>query len=77
MARKRTRWFPSDVYPVRKGVYEIEHAGHVFFSYWNGVNWGLREYTEKEAYYWRVTPTSGPVSAWRGLVRRTRNGGKK
>lgn len=42
-----TQWFPGDVKPVRKGVYEVKPFVADYgepvrsFAYWDGKKWGL------------------------------------
>ncbi|MCF8166210.1 MAG: hypothetical protein K9J35_06020 [Rhodoferax sp.] len=41
---KRTVWFPSDMNPVRSGIYEIsdrdyQNPTHDGYAYWNGSKW--------------------------------------
>jgi hypothetical protein len=45
---KRTPWFPGDVAPVRKGVYERDYGptDGILYSHWSGRKWG----------YWGSTP---------------------
>ena len=42
--RKKTVWFPSDMNPVRIGIYEIsdrdyQNPTHDGYAYWNGSKW--------------------------------------
>lgn len=38
---KLTKWYPSEIKPVRIGVYQVMHNERLYASYWNGNNWGV------------------------------------
>jgi hypothetical protein len=74
---KLTNWFPPEVKPVRKGVYDI--AKGVFsapwFGYWNGKKWvsvGNTPYKAMEHPYaaWDDFPAIRQDFEWRGLARK-------
>lgn len=37
-----TEWYPSNIKPVRKGVYITRKKGLLFFQYWTGRFWNTR-----------------------------------
>lgn len=77
-----TDWFPADVKPVRKGVYQVRDSGGyaisltVGFAYWDGNKFGFRAFMPRtdtgnieRAYDLRTLPTSWPALVpWRGLA---------
>ncbi len=70
MKPKLTPWFPADVEPVRKGVYEVDFGNRLsWFAYWDGQGFGYRSTTIKSAHDCRHYKTylSGKT-AWRGLA---------
>lgn len=36
---KLTPWYPADVKPVRKGVYDTQSQGGDGYAYWDGRHW--------------------------------------
>lgn len=39
----KTEWFPYQIKPIYKGVYEtnlFQDVGFAYYSYWNGIEWG-------------------------------------
>lgn len=69
MKQKLTPWFPSDVKPVRKGVYQqICGLGKdIGYQYWDGKNWRGWNWSAISAK--NETYIVGPMSdAWRGLA---------
>lgn len=70
MSKKLTPWFPGDVKPVRKGLYELRRwvmpklpVGSVCnCAYWNGAEWcfGLDRHA-------RLADVSS-ADGWRGLA---------
>lgn len=65
-----TDWFPEDVKPVRKGVYERDyrHSGMEFqFCLWNGKCWGEGCRTVRLAEQSRLA-SLWPDLPWRGLA---------
>jgi hypothetical protein len=71
MRDERTAWYPSEVKPARRGVYE-RHFGTigVRFAYWNGKFWGGFANVHRHAVRNRHTPTAHEVALWRGLARK-------
>lgn len=71
---KLTRWYPADVNPVHKGVYEIRvenDSGLRWFRYWDGRNWmegswhpGVAKYQKHIVTMWR--------DQWRGLTEKVK-----
>ena len=69
---KLTPWYPPEVKPVRKGVYEVREevfGKWTVFAYWNGKRFGYRETESIRAYDKRDHPTGLSATApWRGLA---------
>lgn len=69
---KLTPWFPGNVKPVRKGVYERDwlDGGPQWFSYWDGKNWCFGDETAEGAKYAaNMLHTSAHTNfPWRGLA---------
>lgn len=69
---KLTGWFPANVKPVRKGVYQ--RKGYVIdFSYWTGERWSTGAGNAKDAYAGRFIETVCRDFPWRGLRTRSRS----
>lgn len=73
MSAAVTDWFPADVKPKRKGVYETR-LPHIFsrkvFQQWSGTSWGCYAWTPDDA---AVSINGNRTSAyqhvlWRGLA---------
>lgn len=69
---KLTPWFPGNVKPARKGVYQRDwlDGGPLWFSYWNGKTWNSGDDTTEGAAcpvnkYWKSNHQKLP---WRGLA---------
>lgn len=68
---KLTPWYPRDVNPVHKGVYEIKNnLGMRWFRYWDGESWyegswypASAVWNKKKAYY---------REPWRGLTKKAK-----
>lgn len=77
-ATQRTPWFPPDVNPVRKGVYERDHTTSRFFagrapirfSYWTGKHWGGWSVHHAAAIRNKSRPSWEQNIPWRGLARK-------
>ena len=65
--QKLTPWFPLEVKPVRRGVYETEFDTFRGFSRWTGKKWANQDPAAERA---RLLPASGAVQdkRWRGLA---------
>lgn len=65
----RTPWFPPDVQPEHRGVYErnLETIG-VRYAYWNGRYWGGFATILEHALNNRFSETGHPIAPWRGLA---------
>ena len=61
MKHKFSNWFPPEVKPVRKGLYECEVCGNGTKHFWNGRSWKQLPISERNLY---------PVFQWRGLARK-------
>lgn len=70
---KLTPWFPADVKPARKGVYQVSDcfwADRVGYAYWNGRRFGFRAADDPSmAHLHRNSLTLFPErTSWRGLA---------
>lgn len=69
-----TKWYPAEVKPVRKGLYQRDFAlvsGHgitIRFSYWNGRFWGGWAEHPIAAMKNRRQASSTQSIPWRGLA---------
>ncbi len=75
MRRKVTGWYPPEITPVHKGVYEVDDqfVNGPALSYWNGERFCFRTWnsTVTETKAQAVEPTSLPARTfWRGLARK-------
>ena len=71
MTRETTPWYPRNVRPVRKGVYQVvinPDAKVLTYARWDGkvwyINWGMPGVASKEDY---VAPIQDIF--WRGLIK--------
>jgi hypothetical protein len=66
----RTPWFGPDTKPVRRGVYQRRspEGGYCFYSYWNGKEWGLYEFSAARAARYMDSPSAFQHTEWRGLT---------
>jgi hypothetical protein len=69
----RTDWFPGNVFPIRKGVYQRNYGKYeICLSYWDGIEWGFgiykRPYEAKWAERRRYPPSSKQNLPWRGMT---------
>lgn len=71
---KLTPWFPGNVKPVRKGVYQRRAGFLGSYSYWNGRFWCLGDNTPLAAKdSVAISYASEAQSAlWRGLAQDTK-----
>ncbi|CFB63115.1 hypothetical protein LMG16407_03190 [Pandoraea apista] len=69
---EHTEWFPPEVQPVHKGVYEKQNTstGTLFFAYWNGY-WGPGAPFPEVAHMYRWQVSVRPNWPWRGLAKET------
>ncbi len=70
-AKRLTPWFPGDVKPARKGVYERKYPHTTTlvatFCLWNGRRWFFGNGTLGDAGY-EVMPSAAQSLPWRGLA---------
>jgi hypothetical protein len=72
---KLTRWYPSRITPVRKGMYQsMDDDGNALWRYWNGQHWGWGYMNKRWAYNWRNTPNGTQAQPWRGIFKETDRG---
>lgn len=67
-----TGWYPKDVAPVRRGVYEVRDEAigcTTNYAYWDGKKFGFRVFAnQRKAFECRSLPTCLPPRAeWRGI----------
>ena len=65
----KTEWFPSDIKPKRKGVYEVRSCVGEGFAHWDGKAWGWTESNVKRADAEHSTFGAEQNKEWRGVVR--------
>jgi putative component of toxin-antitoxin plasmid stabilization module len=71
---KLTRWFPGEVKPVRKGVYEKRLVleafnGNRVFQYWNGRYWCVSHTHVDIAFSSRIFKSDYQDGMWRGVAK--------
>lgn len=69
----RTPWYPGDMRPKRRGVYEREFAGSgqpVRLSHWNGRLWGGWAIYMAGALANKDSPSSLQNVPWCGLAKK-------
>lgn len=65
-----TPWYPTDVKPVRPGVYEVDVRilGYAsMYAYWDGAKWGWRQHTVVAADRNRDTHGASQNKKWRDV----------
>ena len=67
MAQKLTDWFPGDVKPVRKGVYERNSLTGKY-SFWTGTHWCLGFVSMIQASGSKTGSSCDQKASWRGLA---------
>lgn len=69
----RSPWFPGDVKPVRKGVYQTLPAGFAnawpVYQHWDGECWGAFDGDVARAARFAGIRSNSQSHAWRGLAR--------
>lgn len=67
---KLTPWYPPEIKPTRKGIYERKGSRNMLGKYrhWNGVFWGGWNATIKGALRNQESPSADQSSHWRGLA---------
>lgn len=65
----KTEWFPSDIKPKRKGVYEVRSCVGTGYAIWNGKAWGWTEHSVKRAYEVSEGFGAEQNKEWRGVVK--------
>jgi len=69
-----TEWYPIDIKPVRKGVYNVscrsEDQTGRWYSYWNGSNFNYYGLNVIKATQMKKDKGSGPFTkSWRGIAK--------
>lgn len=80
MSEELTVWFPAEIKPARKGVYETQFRNGQRlplqgYSHWNGRFWGDTSQDIKNALARRHIE-GHPKKSWRGLAKPARATGK-
>ena len=66
-----TPWFPPEIKPVHKGVYETsETSTGPCFNYWNGKFWCWTRPYPEAAFDWKDDKSAVQENTWRGLARK-------
>lgn len=66
----KTDWFPPEIKPIHEGPYEVQSIfteDRIFFSYWNGVNFGVISGTIEAAERNKDERSIYQDRIWRGL----------
>lgn len=65
---KLTPWYPGDVKPVRKGVYQTKVVDlGTGYQFWNGKRWSVWDETENWALYLKKLSSCYQEPKWRGV----------
>ena len=71
---KLTRWYPPNINPVHKGVYEIKSTDEElrWFRYWDGRHWHVGDWLPTGATLGSnlKSTITYPHDPWRGLVKK-------
>jgi hypothetical protein len=67
MKKQMTPWFPSNIKPVRAGVYQTNYAGSTY-TYFDGKRWSWSNPTLKSANKDRDTHGAYQQKEWRGFT---------
>lgn len=72
---RKTRWFPADVKPKRKGWYESRYQingkyKEPFMVHWDGKTWSFVLANGKRFPSWELRPDL--KDQWRGLTKRSK-----
>ena len=67
---EKTKWFPAEIKPKRKGIYEVwslvfNQCG--WFCHWDGKKWGYAYQNINWAYDSRNKTSETQYRHWRGL----------
>ena len=66
---EKTEWFPGNVKPAHKGVYETKvYEGKETYQYWDGEYWNHYKPNPYSAYAEMYGPSSIQGAMWRGLT---------
>lgn len=66
-----TPWYPPEIKPARKGMYQKLVCSTVCWSYWSGRHWGWTCAVKKDAYRFRSIRHKVDIEyIWRGLLSR-------
>jgi hypothetical protein len=63
-------WQPGYKKPILLGVYMIKTVFGCAYSYWDGYNWCLPDWTESKEQAFNQRGTTSPTQdrVWRGLI---------
>jgi hypothetical protein len=68
MSKQMTQWYPSNIKPVRPGVYETTYTGGSY-CYFDGKRWGWANPTVRKANKDRDTRGAYQAKEWRGFTK--------
>ena len=63
-----TDWFPVEIKPVHRGVYEVFDEGS--YAYWSGKFWGWTVLSVASAVACRTPRGASQHKTWRGLTKK-------
>ncbi len=64
-----TEWYPPNIKPVRRGVYQILGGDLICFSHWNGKAWSLASHSSIKAKEKRKILSGNQGKTWRGFTK--------
>jgi len=64
-----TDWYDPKQKPTKIGVYQRDHDGRLWYSYWNGSYWGMTSAFADFAFQYRLQKSAYQEMPWRGLQR--------
>lgn len=69
---KCTNVFPANIYPVRKGVYNVSGyggMGNFEYSYWDGEYWSISKHSPEMAKVAKGNISRDQKRQWRGILK--------
>jgi hypothetical protein len=62
-----TEWYPGEIKPIRKGVYQRSNNDIILYSYWNGCYWCSGGDTVELALEFKRWRAVQQCTKWRGV----------